>query len=78
MSPLATSSVVRQIESLFDGSSVAGLTDRQLLERFTTQRDAGAEVAFTAMVARHGPMVRIPCLPIATASRLFLPRGNRI
>lgn len=57
MTPLATGSVVRQIESLFDGSAVAGLTDRQLLERFTTQRDAGAEVAFTAMVARHGPVV---------------------
>jgi hypothetical protein len=54
---LATGSVGRQIESLFDGRSVAGLTDRQLLERFTSRRDAGAEVAFTTLVTRHGPMV---------------------
>ena len=61
MANLATSSVGRQIASLFDGVSVAGLTDRQLVERFTTQRDAGAEVAFTALVARHGPMVMGIC-----------------
>ena len=35
MSPVTTPSVVRQIGSLFDGGSVAGLTDRQLIERFT-------------------------------------------
>src|SRR5580693_1008527 len=57
MAHLATGSVGRQIESLFDGSSVAGLTDRQLLERYTDRRDAGAEGAFAALVARHGPMV---------------------
>ncbi len=64
MAHLATASVVRQIESLFDGNSVAGLTDRQLLERFTTRRDAGAEVAFAALVARHGPMVLGICRQI--------------
>jgi DNA-directed RNA polymerase specialized sigma24 family protein len=64
MADLATSSVGRQIESLFDGNSVAGLTDRQLLERFTTRRDAGAEVAFTALVTRHGPMVLGICRQI--------------
>jgi DNA-directed RNA polymerase specialized sigma24 family protein len=57
MAHLTTGSVGRQIESLFDGSSVVGMTDRQLVERFTTQRDGGAEVAFAALVARHGPMV---------------------
>jgi DNA-directed RNA polymerase specialized sigma24 family protein len=64
MANLATSSVGRQIESLFDGSSVIGLTDRQLVERFTTQRDAGAEAAFAALVARHGPMVMGICRQI--------------
>ena len=53
----ASPSVVRQIESLFDGGSVAGLTDRQLLERFTTGGDATGEAAFAALVRRHGPMV---------------------
>ena len=64
MADLATGSVGRQIESLFDGSSVAGLTDRQLLERFTSRRDAAAEVAFTALVTRHGPMVLGICRQI--------------
>jgi DNA-directed RNA polymerase specialized sigma24 family protein len=64
LAPPATGSVARQIESLFDGGSVAGLSDRQLLERFTTQRDAGAEVAFAALVARHAPMVLGICRQI--------------
>ena len=64
MAHLATSTVGRQIESLFDGSSVAGLTDRQLVERFTARCDAGAEAAFAALVARHGPMVLRICRQI--------------
>ena len=31
---MTTASVVRQIESLFAGGSVAGMTDRQLIEAF--------------------------------------------
>ena len=61
MSRVTNPSVVRQIESLFDGGSVAGLTDRQLLERFTADRDAAGEAAFAALVRRHGPMVLHIC-----------------
>ena len=61
MASLASGSVVRQIGSLFDGSSVAGLSDRQLLDRFTAQRDAVGEAAFAALVVRHGPMVLGVC-----------------
>jgi hypothetical protein len=61
MSPVTTSSVARQIESLFDGASVAGLTDRQLIERFTARRDATGEAAFTAIVNRRGPMILDIC-----------------
>jgi RNA polymerase sigma factor (sigma-70 family) len=57
MARAASGAVVRQIESLFEGSSVAGLTDRQLLERFNARRDSVGEAAFAALVARHGPMV---------------------
>jgi RNA polymerase sigma factor (sigma-70 family) len=64
MADLATGSVGRQIESLFDGSAVAGLTDGQLLERFTCGRDTGAELAFRALVTRHGPMVQGICRQI--------------
>ena len=57
----AAGSIVRQIESLFEGGSVTGLTDRQLLERFTARRDAAGEAAFAALVTRHGPMVLHVC-----------------
>ncbi len=61
MSPVATPSLVRQIGSLFDGGSVAGLTDCQLIERFNHQRDTTGEAAFAALVTRHGPMVLHVC-----------------
>jgi RNA polymerase sigma factor (sigma-70 family) len=56
--------VVRQIESLFEGGSAAGLTDRQLHERSTARRDDAAEAAFAALVTRHGPMVLDLCRQI--------------
>ncbi len=64
MAYAATGSVFRQIESLFEGTSVAGLTDRQLLERFNARRDRAGEAAFAALVTRHGPMVLDICLCI--------------
>ncbi|MGC8642033.1 MAG: RNA polymerase sigma factor [Isosphaeraceae bacterium] len=39
---------------LFDTGSVASLSEWQLLERFVAHRD---ELAFEALVSRHGPMV---------------------
>ena len=64
MANLASRSVVRQIGSLFEGGSVAGLSDRQLLERFAAQRHAAGEAAFAALVSRHGPMVLDICCDI--------------
>ena len=61
MPPATTPSVLRQLGSLFDGGSVAGLTDRQLIERFNGQRDATGEAAFAALVTRHGPMILHVC-----------------
>jgi RNA polymerase sigma factor (sigma-70 family) len=40
---------------------IGGLTDAQLLERFTSQRDETAELAFRVLVERHGPMVLRVC-----------------
>jgi hypothetical protein len=71
----AAKSIVRQIESVFEGSSVAGLTDRQLLERFIASRDAAGDAAFAALVARYGPMVlqeEIDRLPHAFRSAVVL------
>jgi RNA polymerase sigma factor (sigma-70 family) len=64
MANVTPQSVVRQINSLFEGSSVAGLSDRQLLDRFTAQRDAASEAAFAALVARHGAMVLSVCFQL--------------
>jgi RNA polymerase sigma factor (sigma-70 family) len=57
----STAAAMRQIGTLFGSGTVAGMTDGQLLERFLARRDEGAEVAFAALVARHGPMVLGVC-----------------
>ena len=46
--------VRRDLGQLFEGQSVAGLGEVQLLERFVERRDG---TAFAALVTRHGPMV---------------------
>ncbi len=62
MARTATGSVVRQLESLFAGGSAAGLSDRQLVERYTAgRRDPTGEAAFAALVDRHGSMVLGVC-----------------
>jgi RNA polymerase sigma factor (sigma-70 family) len=49
----------KQIDRLFEGGSLVGLTDRELLARFLAGE--AAEAAFEALVDRHGPMVRAVC-----------------
>jgi RNA polymerase sigma factor (sigma-70 family) len=44
-----------------DAGTVAGVSDGQLLARFNAHRDELAEMAFTALVRRHGPMVLRVC-----------------
>ncbi len=55
------SHVASELRAIFDGLTVAGLSDGQLLERFTSRRPEEAEPAFAALVARHGPMVFSVC-----------------
>jgi RNA polymerase sigma factor (sigma-70 family) len=50
-----------QIESLFRLGVVTGLSDGQLLERFTARSDEAGQIAFEAIVRRHGPMVLGVC-----------------
>jgi RNA polymerase sigma factor (sigma-70 family) len=52
------------LRTLFGVGSVTGLTDGQLLERFAAGRGEGAELAFAALVERHGPMVLRTCRAI--------------
>ena len=50
-----------QIHRLWDLGTFAGLTDAQLLARFAGRHEDGAELAFEALVERHGPMVFRVC-----------------
>jgi RNA polymerase sigma factor (sigma-70 family) len=53
--------VRRHIHAIFDAGTVAGMTDGELLRRFATGGREAAEVAFAAIVERHGPMVLRVC-----------------
>jgi RNA polymerase sigma factor (sigma-70 family) len=53
--------VLRGLDALFNVGVIRDLTDGQLLERFSTGRGEAAEMAFAALVDRHGPMVLRVC-----------------
>src|SRR5262249_11889319 len=53
--------VLRQIRALFNLGVVGERSDGQLLERFATAGGEAAELAFAALVERHGPMVLRIC-----------------
>jgi len=71
----------QSIRALFEAGTVGGLTDRQLLERFTNRDGDGAELAFASLVERHGPMVLRVCRTVlrdthaAETVRLALTHG---
>jgi len=50
--------VLHQFERLFSHGTVAGLSEAELLERFVTHHD---DIAFEALMTRHGPMVLGVC-----------------
>ena len=52
------SDAARQIHRLYDEGTLGGLTDAQLLDRHVS---IGDELAFEALVRRHGPMVLAVC-----------------
>ncbi len=56
--------VPRYLSALFQTGTPAALSDVELLERFAARlgdHDETAEFAFTALLARHGPMVLRVC-----------------
>ncbi len=63
MARQAEGQVLRQFRTLFHLGTIGELTDGQLLERFATARGdvESAELAFAALVERHGPMVLRIC-----------------
>src|SRR4051812_43085786 len=64
MSGRNESLVIRPIGSLLVAGAVGGLSDAQLLDWFATRRDDAAELAFAALLERHGPMVLRVCRAI--------------
>ena len=52
---------LRYLRTIFGEGVAAELTDRQLLERFASRAGEASELAFAALVARHGPMVLQAC-----------------
>jgi RNA polymerase sigma factor (sigma-70 family) len=53
--------LLRHVHQLWNQGSVVGLTDAQLLDRFAARHEDGAELAFQALMERHGPMVFRVC-----------------
>jgi len=57
----AGTDILDQLKILSQVGVVGNLSDGQLLQRFVTARDGAARGAFSALVARHGPMVLRVC-----------------
>ena len=53
--------VRQQLSTLFNIGVIRDLTDGQLLERYATGHGEAAELAFAALIERHGPMVMRVC-----------------
>lgn len=52
---------LRTIDVLFNVGTAAGLSDGELLERYASRGGEAAELAFAALVERHGPVVYRVC-----------------
>ena len=61
MTKCHTGAVPSPMQTLLETGSMAGMTDRELVDRFAAHRDAVSEAAFAVLVARHGPMVLGVC-----------------
>src|SRR5208282_5048018 len=53
-----------KLHTLFHAGKIGDLTDSQLLERYSKGRGEDAELAFAAIVDRHGPLVHRVCCGI--------------
>ncbi len=56
--------VARELGTLWSTGTLTGASDAQLLQRFTLDRDATAELAFRELLERHAPMVMGVCRQI--------------
>jgi len=61
MARVESSAALHHLNALFYEGATGGLTDGQLVERFVVADVKSAELAFAALVARHGPMILGVC-----------------
>ncbi len=61
MTKALTPAFADPMKVLFGVGTYAGMTDGQLLDRFTGGHDEARELAFATLTARHGPMVMRVC-----------------
>lgn len=64
MASRSSGAVLRQVRTLFEAGTAAGLSDGALLDRYLTADRPAADAAFAAVVERHGPMVHRVCLGV--------------
>jgi DNA-directed RNA polymerase specialized sigma24 family protein len=64
MAKAQQASVLRHVELLFNSGKTTGLSDKQLLERFLDRGDVSRDLAFAALIERHGLMVHHVCRSI--------------
>jgi RNA polymerase sigma factor (sigma-70 family) len=62
---------VCQMQALFNQGTVSGLTDAELLQRFTARTGEDAESAFSVLMDRHGPMVMRVCRRVLSDAQDF-------
>ena len=61
MASIRRGAALRQIQALYRAGTCSGLTDGQLLDRYLTGPGERAEMAFAALIERHGSMVLRVC-----------------
>ncbi len=61
MTYLSSKAAFKEFRAIFHVGATGNLTDGQLLERFLTAEGQSAELAFAAIVERHGPLVHGVC-----------------
>jgi RNA polymerase sigma factor (sigma-70 family) len=61
MANVQAQAFTEHLQTLFSTGTCAGLSDGELLDRFLSGRDEAGELAFEALVTRHGPMVMRVC-----------------
>jgi RNA polymerase sigma factor (sigma-70 family) len=64
MGKIESSSALRNVQMILAGGTVAGRTDAELLEVCRSPDRQSRDLAFTALIERHGPMVLRTCRSI--------------